>query len=988
MLLVTEVSAARQQAGSLRGVVYDKEFDVPLAGAKVTIVETRQSTTTLDQGNYVLNGVAAGKYTVVFTKDGYDRQVKADVIVTAGQLTDVDASLSGEFTEMEEYLVQDLVELGGPTELGLLQLRSDSAGVMDSIGADLMKRAGASDAAAAVRLVTGVSVQDGKYAVVRGLPDRYISSQMNGVRLPSADEDKRAIELDQFPAAIIESVRVTKTFTPDQQGDASGGAVDVRLKGIPDETILQLKAELSTNSQVHARHDFLTYEGGGFSYWGGDDGRRDIQFDNLGHNWDGAVGVTEGDAPTDYKYSLTAGGKRDVGDDIKIGGLANFFYERDSQFFDNGVDDSWWVTHPGDPMVPHTYQGGPLDGNFKTALYDVTRAEQSVRWGGMGVLGLETERNKLALTYLYTKTASDVATLAEDTRGKAYFFPGYDPNNSMGIGNDTASLRAAPYLRTETLDYTERTTDTLQLSGQHKLPFGSDADGSFHFKDPDLTWTLAKSSADSNEPDKRQFGGFWLPASFHAETPFQPEGTTTPTWFALQPSANFTAGNLQRTWQEIHEDSDEYSINLQWPFETADGNKGFLKAGLFDDTVHRKFNQDSFSNFAQPGAHFEGGFDDFWSSVFPDENHPITASDQDVDYRGKQQISAWYSMADVPFGPSVDVIGGARFETTNISIANEPEAHALWYPPGSQAGVTLNPGDADVDFEQHDVLPSIGLQYRPADSLTFRASYSETVARQTFKELTPIQQQEFYGGPVFIGNPDLKMSALQNYDLRIDETPYAGALISVSWFKKDVTDAIEYVQTLNPSFSYTTPVNYPKGQLTGYEFEVRQDLGHWTESLEGLSVGANATILDSEVTLTDEEQNGFASPGIQVPHSTRDMTNAPDHLYNLYATYDIPKTGTQFGLFYTVQGDTLVAGGGEAQGNFVPDLYAKEYDTLNLTLSQKVGRYLVFQFQAKNLTNPKIEEVYRSDAIESDVLHSSYTKGIDYSISLTANFSF
>jgi len=74
----------------------------------------------------------------------------------------------------------------------------------------------------------------------------------------------------------------------------------------------------------------------------------------------------------------------------------------------------------------------------------------------------------------------------------------------------------------------------------------------------------------------------------------------------------------------------------------------------------------------------------------------------------------------------------------------------------ADAGVELHPGDADVDFSQSDVLPAIGLNWAPEKELTFRASYSQTVAHQTFKELTPIQQQEYLGGPVFIGNPDLR----------------------------------------------------------------------------------------------------------------------------------------------------------------------------------------------------------------------------------------
>ena len=109
---------------------------------------------------------------------------------------------------------------------------------------------------------------------------------------------------------------------------------------------------------------------------------------------------------------------------------------------------------------------------------------------------------------------------------------------------------------------------------------------------------------------------------------------------------------------------------------------------------------------------------------------------------------------------------------------------------------------------ESDALPSLGLIYEPVESVTLRAAYSETIARQTFKELTPIIQQEFLGGPIFIGNPDLQMSSLQNWDLRLDYTPYDGGLFSVSYFYKDNTDPIEFVN--RPiSFGFTTAVNNP-----------------------------------------------------------------------------------------------------------------------------------------------------------------------------------
>lgn len=974
----------QQRVGSIRGLVYDKDFDVPLQAALVTIVETGARTETGDQGTFVLSQVPPGRYTLVVSKEGYIRHVRADVIVTEGGLTEIEVELAGEYTEMDEFVVQDILQLEGGSEVALLALRMESPQLMSSIGAELMSRAGASDAASALRLVSGASLQDGKSAVIRGLPDRYVSSQMNGVRLPTADEDKRAVELDQFPATVIDSLQISKTFTPDQQGDASGGAVDVRLKGIPTETTVQFSSQVSSNSQVTGEDDFLSYSGGGIDFWGEEDGGRDIQWDNLGENWDGAVGVSEEDAPIDSKWSLGLGGKREISDGVRIGGSANVFYERDSSSYDDGVRDSYWVENVGDPLTPQTNQGTPGDGDFKTALFDVEQSSQSVQWGGLATIGLETDHNQLNLTYLLTHTAEDEATLATDTRGKEYFFPGYNPNNPNGPGNEPENLNAAPYLRLETLEYTERETQTLQLTGRHELPM-DDSEGGV-FKAPVLDWVAADSSASMDQPDKRQFGALWLPRSFNPGVPpFVPPFTSEEEWFPYKPDANFSLGNLQRIWKEIDEDSVQAAANLKLPFDQWSGDEGYFKTGVFHDKVEREYKQESFSNFGDFSS-FEGGWQEPWSGVFPFEDHPITASESDVDYDGEQQIGAWYSMLDLPLFSSLDLIGGVRMESTEIGIVNHPEADAVWLPPGAPTYVELQPGDADVDFEQDDVLPSVGLIWQAAEPLTLRCSYSETVARQTFKELSPILQQEFLGGPIFIGNPDLGMSSLNNYDLRADYTPFEGSLFSLSWFYKQITDPIEYVQQVQP-FEYTQPVNYPEGWLGGYEIEARQALGQVWESLSGLTLGANATFIHSEVELPESESAGFAQPGIGVNLESRDMTNAPEHLFNLYLTYDFERTGTQVGLFYTVQGDTLIAGAGQADGNFVPNIYATQFDTLNFSATQRLGPYFRLQFQAKNLTDPDIETVYRSHVTQGDTVQSSYSTGIDLSLTLGAKFT-
>ncbi len=683
----------------------------------------------------------------------------------------------------------------------------------------------------------GASIQGGKFAVIRGLPDRYVSSQLNGVRLPSADENKRAVELDQFPAAVIESIQVSKTFTPDQQGDASGGAVNLRTKAIPDEGQFQFKAQYLYNTQTSSG-SFLTYPGGGFDWLGRDSGARGVQTASLGQSWDGALGTSEGSAPTNYKLSVSGGGMRDIGGGTKFGGFASLFYERDSSSKEGAKDDSYWVTHPGDPLTPQFGQGTPDQDAFKTALFDITQGKQTLRAGGFGTIGLQTEGGSLMLNALVARNSSDTATLATDTRGKEYYFPGYDPTDPVGPGNTPGTRFEAPYLRLETLDFVERTTSTLQLIGQHKLDWGSFGLGSaLQLSNPVLDWTVSHSTADMNEPDKRQFGAYWLPRSYNPGfPPYVPPYYERNVWLPYFPSENFNVGNVQRIWKDITEDSTQVALSLKFELEQWDGHKGYLKLGFFDDQLNRSFNQDTFSNFGDSAALYHGHWDDPWSAHFPDENHPITASNADVDYKGEQDIRASYGMVELPLSSALSVNFGARFESTKISIVNNPESEANWFPPGSGAPVHLNPGDADVTIQQDDVLPSLGLTLEATKEVTLRASYGQTIAHQTFKELTPIEQQEFLGGPVFIGNPDLRMSALKNYDLRADYVPYEGALCSASWFRKDITDPIEYVQRL-AGFTYTTPINYPKGELTGYEFELRQELEHLWHELHGFSVG-------------------------------------------------------------------------------------------------------------------------------------------------------
>ena len=951
---------------------------MPLADATVMIVETGKSTTTDQNGGYSFVEMRAGSYTLIASKQGYLKVVRKTTVV-AGQVQEVRLDMLGDFKDLEEFVVREQVVTNTATTQQSLDNRLSNAAMMDAISSEEISKTGANDAAGALRLIAGASTQDGKSAVIRGLPDRYVSTQVNGALMPSSDENKRAVELDFVPSSAIQNLQVSKTFTPDQQGNASGGAVNILLRSVPSEPFfINWKAGSSYNTQVSGRDRFLTYDGGGVHAFGRGGGERNIQ--EEGENWTGAVGADTAEAPDNLRWSGSMGGGFDLGGGWRAGALTNFYYSRSSTFFENGRDETRTIGQIGNLMTPQIVQGTVTQSPFFTSLLSIDSSSQTVQYGGLTTIGIASDNHSINLTNLFSRIAEDRVTVATDTQGKNYFFPGHDPNDPTSPGYNEGD--SAPYTRQQTLAYTERATDTLQLNGRHRWELW----GYGKLRAVEMDWTVARNSASRNTPDRREFGAYWDPS--------------TRSYFQLKPAAEFTLGNLQRTFIEIEEKSEQLALNFKLPIEFWGGREGYFKFGHFQDDVKRTFKQETFSNFSDLNNVFPGEFDQLrWSQNWLFEDHPISAAETDVDYSGRQQVGAQYLMLDLPVTDSLRAVGGVRWETTEISIRSSPEADATWVPSVDPDGnpnygiaaFPVGPGDPNFDqrlFDlanpsrsQTNVLPAIGLIYEVVEGLTARASFSKTLARQTFKELSPVFQQEYIGGPVFIGDPNLQISEVQNLDFRLDYVPQEGTLFSVSYFKKVIDNPIEYVEAAQ-GFTFTKPVNYPRGKLTGWEAEIRQDMGKLWDPAAGLSLGGNSTWIDATVRRPDQEIGLFQQfQGIR-PRTTRDMTDAPDYLFNLFATYDIASTGTSFGIFYTLTGDKLIQGPGPSNNNFIPATYDKSFDNLTATFAQELGRGVTLSFNASNLTDANRQQVYRSEYLPGDVVRRDYTNGISYSLSI------
>jgi hypothetical protein len=138
----------------------------------------------------------------------------------------------------------------------LLKERATSTASIESFGSEQISKSGASDAGAIVNKVSGATLVEGKFAVIRGLSDRYVTTTFNGAEIPSADPYRRSASLDLFPAQVIDKVVVAKTFTPDQQGSYTGGGVDIVSKAFPARGFITLSLGGGYNTQASLNDDF------------------------------------------------------------------------------------------------------------------------------------------------------------------------------------------------------------------------------------------------------------------------------------------------------------------------------------------------------------------------------------------------------------------------------------------------------------------------------------------------------------------------------------------------------------------------------------------------------------------------------------------------------------------------------------------------------------------------------------------------------------
>lgn len=948
-------SSLAQDTGSATGVVVNSWNGTPVAGAAVTVRGTTLATQTDPTGRFELKNIPPGDQVLRISKSGFAAAVVTDVRVIVGQTTTVNGNLRPEFYEMEEYEVT-AEEFTQQTEQILVE-KQKSVVMVDAIGADTMSKAGAANAGDAVSKVSGSTIVDGKFAVVRGLSDHYVSTTLNGANLPSADPYRQSAPLDLFPSQVISKVLVSKTFTPDQPGSFTGGGIDIVTKSFPEKPFVSVSIGGAYNSQANLNGKFLTYNGGKLDWTGMDDGTRalpdifntqapitadpkknpaipPIRQANLATNNPAfannvlndklvrALGTTafaphQESAPLNHNFSLAGGGSSTLLGQ-PLGYFASGSYKHDYSSYENGVSSRY-------------ESGTALKNRYRDA-----RSLSIVNWSTMFNLGYQPfEDHELDFLFFYNQNSVD------DSRIQ-------DQGEEPPTGNAT--------FRKFNLYWTERNLNTYQLKGKHDFP----EVGGLRFD-----WLAAFTKTTQDEPDARFFN----------------DVNTGPNGAYTTDSGNIPSPNKPtRYYRNLEENNRNFKLDWTLPFHAWTEETGKFKFGLFDTSSKR--------DFTERQAYYNSGFLGNGSSYQDDPNLFLTPGNLGATfttnangsvrsqfnkyvqgfesaYNGQLDIQAGYLMLELPLVETLRLVGGARYETTDFHVFSKS------YLNSNITGTNIN----NAELNQADVLPSVGLIYAARPNMNFRLNFSQTVARPSYRELSAYYGYDPLVSEFVEGNPELKMVAADNYDIRWEWFPHPGELLSVSVFYKDIKDAIERGSTDIQGEVITFFNNDAK--LYGVELEARKNLEFLGEPFKPFSLGGNFSILQSEVHLSAQDlQNKRAFfPGLS---ETRPLYDQSPYILNVDLNFEKPDWGTSASLIVNVSGPRITLTKLNTQ-----DVYEQPAPTLDFVYAQKLGKNTSFKFSAKNLLDPAFERTYGKN---SSLLYSSYKKGTTFGLSFTYDF--
>lgn len=762
----------------------------PVAGATIKVEETNKQFSANVEGMFRVSLEKGKKYSLLVSSTGYNSKLVSDI--DANSLNeDLVIVLEPKVVSGEAIVIRSTRRQ--ESTVALISFQKNNTSLSNGLAADFIKRTPDKNTGEVLKRVSGASIQDNRFVIVRGLSDRYNSAMLNGALLPSTEPDKKAFSFDMLPAAMIDNIIINKTATPEYTGEFSGGLVQVNTRDIPTKRVFSVGIGFGYNNQSTLR-DFTSNARNRFDWLGFDDGSRNLpdsfpktaqEYRTLGKN---AAGLNK-------QIELTK----------LFSGDAYVEEVRTAEPIKNYV-----ITYANTHSFKNGGQLGTLlSVNYRNArlMYNVGRAFYEA--DGKNVFEYNDQQNHYQVTNGAVLNLSYVQKRSKISF-KNIFNQFYEDNYYSRTGYNTNRLND---IRFYSSFLNQRTLFSTQLEGEHQLTktgikFKWNGNGGYNWKkQPDLRSALYARRIGTNEAyeidpdDTRRFysdlkdfsvgttGQFIVPMSWGGKD---------------KQTLKFGGSNLTRV-RDFRSRIFRYNITNFNSFIASNANKDLIAA--FRPT-----------NMGISGYILE----DF-------------TNNQDR-YFGASVLNAAYMMLDNKFS-DLRLVWGLRAENFQQLLTSKIQT--------GERSVLLT--------KKWDFLPSVNLMYSLNSKQNFRLSASRTVARPEFRELAPFAFFDYETNYGVKGDTSLRRSSVLNYDARYEWYPKSNESITIGAFYKDFTDPIEF--RLDPASNADSRryfyQNATSARTYGLEIEVRKGMEFLSPSLKNLFFFGNYTLTSSEVRFND-----------------------------------------------------------------------------------------------------------------------------------------
>jgi len=928
--------------GRISGKIVN-EVGEPISGAVITVAG--KTAVTDNNGNFSLE-IPSGEYTLTVKADKYSSLRVERLTIKINETNSVSFAMRP--AADKETSIKEVVITGtrkADTQAGLLAQQKKAAQMSDGISAEQISKTPDSDVGATLKRVTGVTTVDNKYVVVRSMGERWNTAAMDGINLPSTEAYNSNFSFDIIPTAMVESVVVSKTATPDMNASFAGGYVEVKTKDIPNEDFLTVSMGTSYND-ISTSKEFLTKQRGKNDYWGYDDGTRDFPKGLEPMDWNNPLFFEQSKQFKDNfsTFKTTA----DLNSNMQLAFGKSFKMKNNNKW---GFAGAVTVRNEQNKLnIDHTGRGNWLDttdpigeaqqqGLAPVKFYNFKNTGASYNYNstvaGMLNLGLQLGKHRISFrnsyTHIYDNTLTMVTGWNEYTGGSgspvnaeasySYFYNGIIPENYP------LSLRDMDKPYTDNTDY-----PIYQTLLQNKL------EGSHRIGTTELNWFVARTGVQADTKDYTQH-----------QTYYDFIGNEILAYHQVYNSGS----NFSRGYIENKETDWNYGASFKWSFDI--GNfKNDIKAGYAGASKNNTNQQEKFflrvdenrnvpnneKNYLMmygsladwfDGSHYEAGGIGW-------QTRPLYKNSL---YEGKVTQHAPYLMLDNRFGSKFRLVWGVRAEYFKYELISQQV----------DADDPRNLTREAVEDKPWQWMPSANFTYSPTNKMNLRLAYGKSVLRPQFNERTGLP----YFDPIANGliyNTALTSSIVDNYDFKFEWFPGLGEILSAGLYYKDIDRPIEREGHLsNEGNLYLYNGNSKNAKLKGVEVEVRKNLGFIANDsfLEHLFVSGNFTYNDTKIIAF---KNVYKTENTDETYEVkRPLYGQTPWAYNLGLSYDGDRLGLSF--LWNAKGEQYITVGYDYNAEELQRPYAVADAQISYKLLK--NKNLEFKFNAKNIFNRAIE---------------------------------